>query len=267
MPVGVYIASIYLLYGVIVRTVDAFHLLLLALTAAVLVVAVLLADAGISMANCLLVVTLAPMVTVVGYEVLGHRHAAEAIAKEVGDGDWLVGFARPDLVVRHLSKGVPTMPKTTKSGAAKKSELPSTLKKSPAKAQRTFAKTHDSAAEQYGEGERAHRVAFDALKHSFEKVGDHWEPKAEKGPSDSRARKRRAKPEGQVRRRCRRERIEKAPGGDRTPARYSGPHHDEQGRVGFGYQEGESARVSAEPLAARASGRRTSVRSPVQRMS
>jgi len=25
------------------------------------------------------------------------------------------------------------------------------------------------------------------LKHSFEKVGDHWEPKAEKGPSDEQA--------------------------------------------------------------------------------
>ncbi len=47
---------------------------------------------------------------------------------------------------------------------------------------------HDAAAEQYGEGERAHRTAYDALKHSYEKVGDHWEPKAEKGPSDSRAR-------------------------------------------------------------------------------
>src|ERR1044072_4949259 len=80
------------------------------------------------------------------------------------------------------------MPKTTRSGTAKKSELPSTLQKSSAKAQRTFAKTHDAAAEQYGEGERAHRTAFDALKHSFEKVGDHWEAKAEKGPSDSRAR-------------------------------------------------------------------------------
>ena len=79
------------------------------------------------------------------------------------------------------------MPKTTKSGQAKKSELPSTLKKSPEKAQRTFAKAHDSAAEEYGEGERAHRVAFSAVKHSFEKVGDHWEAKDEKGPSDQRA--------------------------------------------------------------------------------
>ncbi|MCT7660547.1 ChaB family protein [Mycobacterium deserti] len=79
------------------------------------------------------------------------------------------------------------MPKTTNSGNAKKSELPSTLQKSDAKAQRTFAKAHDAAADEYGEGERAHRTAYSALKHSYEKVGDHWEAKSEKGPSDQRA--------------------------------------------------------------------------------
>ncbi|MBI2702945.1 MULTISPECIES: ChaB family protein [Mycobacterium] len=79
------------------------------------------------------------------------------------------------------------MPKTTKSGAAKKDELPSTLRRSSSKAQRTFAKAHDAAAEQYGSEERAHRVAYAAVKHSFEKVGDHWEAKDEKGPSDARA--------------------------------------------------------------------------------
>ena len=79
------------------------------------------------------------------------------------------------------------MPKTTKSGKAKADEIPSTLQRSPAKAQRTFAKTYDSAAEQYGDDERAARTAFAAVKHSHEKVGDHWEPKDEKGPSDARA--------------------------------------------------------------------------------
>ncbi len=68
-------------------------------------------------------------------------------------------------------------------------ELPSTLKRSPKKAQDTWGATHDSAVEQYGEGERAHRTAFSSLKHSFEKVGDHWEPKDEKGPSDQQAAK------------------------------------------------------------------------------
>jgi adenylate cyclase len=70
-----------------------------------------------------------------------------------------------------------------------KKEMPDPIKRSSAKAQRTWAKAHDSAVEQYGEGERAHRTAFSALKHSFEKVGDHWEPKEEKGPSDPRAKR------------------------------------------------------------------------------
>ena len=68
-----------------------------------------------------------------------------------------------------------------------KEDLPGTLKRSPKKAQRTFEKTLDSAHEEYDSEERAHRTAYASLKHSFEKVGDHWEPKDEKGPSDSRA--------------------------------------------------------------------------------
>ena len=79
------------------------------------------------------------------------------------------------------------MPKMTKGNKPKKDELPGTLKRSGAKAQRTFAKAHDNAAEQYGEGERAHRTAFSALKHTHEKKGDHWEAKDHKGPSDPRA--------------------------------------------------------------------------------
>ena len=66
-------------------------------------------------------------------------------------------------------------------------ELPGTLKRSPKKAQRTYLKTLESAEEQYGDGARAHQTAFAAVKHSFEKVGDHWEPKDEKGPSDPQA--------------------------------------------------------------------------------
>jgi cation transport regulator ChaB len=68
-----------------------------------------------------------------------------------------------------------------------KDELPSTLQRSPKKAQRTWSKAHDSAVDEYGEGERAHRTAFAALKHSFEKVGDRWEAKDRKGPSDKQA--------------------------------------------------------------------------------
>jgi cation transport regulator ChaB len=68
-------------------------------------------------------------------------------------------------------------------------DVPGTIKRSPAKAQRTYKKTLESAEEQYDDDARAHRTAYAALKHSYEKVGDHWEPKAEKGPSDPQAKK------------------------------------------------------------------------------
>ncbi|HEY3260830.1 MAG TPA: ChaB family protein [Pseudonocardiaceae bacterium] len=51
-------------------------------------------------------------------------------------------------------------------------ELPSTLRRSGKKSQRTWSKAHDAAVETYGEGERSHRTAFSALKHTHEKVGD-----------------------------------------------------------------------------------------------
>jgi cation transport regulator ChaB len=80
-------------------------------------------------------------------------------------------------LVRHLKEVI--MPA--------RDDMPSTVKRSPKKAQETYAKTHDHAVEEYGEGERAHRTAFASLKHSFEKSGDHWEPKEKKGPSDTKA--------------------------------------------------------------------------------
>ena len=67
-------------------------------------------------------------------------------------------------------------------------DLPSTLKRSPKKAQRTYAETLESAEETYdGDEQRAHRTAWSAVKHSYAKVGDHWEPKDERGPSDDQA--------------------------------------------------------------------------------
>lgn len=69
-------------------------------------------------------------------------------------------------------------------------DIPSTIKRSDEHAQEIWSKTHDSAVDTYGEGERAHRSAFASLKHSYEKVGDHWEPKDEKGPSDAGAERR-----------------------------------------------------------------------------
>jgi cation transport regulator ChaB len=70
-----------------------------------------------------------------------------------------------------------------------KQDLPGTLKRSPKKAQETFSKTLDSAHERYDSEQSAHRAAYASLKHGFEKVGDHWEPKDKKGPSDAQAKR------------------------------------------------------------------------------
>jgi cation transport regulator ChaB len=78
--------------------------------------------------------------------------------------------------------------------------LPSTLARSPRKAQATYIHTLESAERTHGDGEAAHRIALSAVKHSFEKVGDHWEPKRKKGPSDRQAAKSgRAARQGQAR--------------------------------------------------------------------
>jgi low temperature requirement protein LtrA len=86
IPVGIYIASVYLLYLLLVGERDTFHALMVALTAVVLAVAIALAAAGVSMAICLLVIMFAPMVTVVGFELFGHRHAVDVIRRRLGAG-------------------------------------------------------------------------------------------------------------------------------------------------------------------------------------
>jgi low temperature requirement protein LtrA len=82
IPVGVFLGSIYALYTYLLDRFDPFHAWLLIATVAVAALAVIAALAGADMAVCLVILMLAPAVTVVGYEMLGHRHQAEALAQE-----------------------------------------------------------------------------------------------------------------------------------------------------------------------------------------
>ena len=81
IPVAVFTSLIYLMYAVSMRAADSFHLTLLAGTAAVLVAAVVLADQGLSLAWSQVVVALAPVVTIVGYEAAGYRHLEDHLTK------------------------------------------------------------------------------------------------------------------------------------------------------------------------------------------
>jgi hypothetical protein len=90
LPVGLYITIVNVRYAILARAWHSFHALVAVTTAAVLVAAVLaaavaLAASGVSMAPCLLIVMLVPAVTVVGFELVGHRYAAQAITKRLGD--------------------------------------------------------------------------------------------------------------------------------------------------------------------------------------
>jgi low temperature requirement protein LtrA len=79
IPLGVFVLMLYGLWTALMRRRDAFHVGLLLGTAAVLVLAVVLGRAGVSMAWCLVVLALAPVVTIVGYETLGHRHQEDSL--------------------------------------------------------------------------------------------------------------------------------------------------------------------------------------------
>jgi hypothetical protein len=81
----------------------------------------------------------------------------------------------------------PTMSDKHSEAARMRDKVPSTVARSDDKAVRTYKKTLESAEQSYGEGERARRAAMASLKHTHEKVGDHWEPKPSKGPSDEQA--------------------------------------------------------------------------------
>jgi len=86
IPVGVYLGLIYALYSYLVRRFDPFHITLMVGTAAVVALSILAAIAGLDMAACLIILMFAPVVTVVGYEVLGHRHEAEALVEDAATG-------------------------------------------------------------------------------------------------------------------------------------------------------------------------------------
>ena len=81
VPLAVYFGCLFLLYALITRTMDPFHFLLIGLSAGVMALSIAMAWSGVSMVWCLAVLALAPWVTVVGYETVGHRHNAEVLAE------------------------------------------------------------------------------------------------------------------------------------------------------------------------------------------
>jgi low temperature requirement protein LtrA len=82
VPLAVFVVGLYALHTALLLETDSFHLALLLGTAAVLMTAIALAVLGVPMAVCLLVLSLAPVVTVVGYETVGHRHLDATLSRD-----------------------------------------------------------------------------------------------------------------------------------------------------------------------------------------
>ena len=81
IPVAIYVLCIFVLYAYLTQTIDPFHFLLIGLSVAMLGAAVAMAAAGVSIEWCLLALSLVPWITVVGYELVGHRHNARMLAE------------------------------------------------------------------------------------------------------------------------------------------------------------------------------------------
>jgi hypothetical protein len=80
IPLAIYVLAVYLLYVYLSRTVDRLHFLLIGASAVLLGASLAMAAADVSIEWCLLVLSLVPWVTVIGYETVGHRHNAQVIA-------------------------------------------------------------------------------------------------------------------------------------------------------------------------------------------
>lgn len=80
VPVAVFALTFYAGYSMLTRTFHALHVALLAISAIFLIAPVLMAAGDVDLTWCLVVLSLTPWVTVVGYELVGYRHNEEVLA-------------------------------------------------------------------------------------------------------------------------------------------------------------------------------------------
>lgn len=82
IPVLTFCVAYFVLWSILFRAVDSFHVMLASGMVLFLAVGVGLAAAGVPLGWCLLVVMLSPFVVAVGYETAGYRHVEADIRRE-----------------------------------------------------------------------------------------------------------------------------------------------------------------------------------------
>lgn len=81
VPVLAFVVLLYSLYAVLFGAVDRVHVLLVSGTVAVIALAMVMAAAGVQVGWCLATITLAPLIVIVGFEMVGHQHQEAALAR------------------------------------------------------------------------------------------------------------------------------------------------------------------------------------------
>ncbi len=79
VPVAIFSIALFTLYSLLLRQFDPFHILLFAGSILMLVIAVGAVAYGASMGVGIVLTALSPVIVIVGYETIGHRHQAAAL--------------------------------------------------------------------------------------------------------------------------------------------------------------------------------------------
>ncbi|MBI2218462.1 MAG: ChaB family protein [Candidatus Rokubacteria bacterium] len=147
-------------------------------------------------------------------------------------------------------------------GGRDRTKVPRTIRQSDRQAQLIWKKTHDSAVETYGEGSRAHRVAFASLKHQYRKEGDRWVPKGWRGPSDPQAAR-----GATTRRRSTAKPAAPTAGGKiaRTVGEAGAKAHEARREYGREYRRHDTGRRRAAKTGTKAKARKTASRTSASR--
>lgn len=81
VPVGIFMVALFTVYSLLLKQFDPFHIWLFIGSMVVLVLAVVAVAAGASFGVGILITAASPVVVVVGYETVGHRHQAAALER------------------------------------------------------------------------------------------------------------------------------------------------------------------------------------------
>ncbi|UFU07322.1 low temperature requirement protein A [Ruania halotolerans] len=82
VPVVVFLLTLFVVYSLLMHAVDRLHTVLFVGALVALAGAVWAVSMGLSFGTALLLVALSPVIVIIGYETVGHRHQAELIARD-----------------------------------------------------------------------------------------------------------------------------------------------------------------------------------------